>query len=93
MTNDTMPPITLYSCDSSQIHAHGYDPDGEILALQFKRSVTVDGEKKRVAGSLYYYENFTRDDYQEFLQSKSKGEYFGAVIKPNAERWPYRQIS
>jgi len=80
--------ITLIPCNSSQIHAYGYDPATKTLALQFKRK----GENgERVGGSIYHYENVPADVYQAFVAAESKGRFFGAHIKGNAD-FAYRKI-
>lgn len=84
-TETKVPTITMCPCDSIQIHAYGYDPATQTLALQFKR--TVDGE--RVGGSVYHYANFTPEAYNAFVQANSKGAHFGIHIKPFADRYPF----
>ena len=83
-----MKSIAMTPCESSQIHAHGYDPTTQTLALQFKRK----GEHgERIGGSIYHYSNVPADVYQAFVAAESKGRYFGANIKGNAD-FTYRKI-
>jgi hypothetical protein len=83
-----IPSITLKPCDSSQIHAHGFDPATGTLALQFKRK-GPDGE--RVGGSVYHYTGCTPEFYKEFCGAESLGKFFGERIKPNADKFPFEK--
>ena len=80
MNEETKTPIdiAMTPCDSSQIHAYGYDAATGTLALQFKRK---DAEGNRVGGSVYQYDNVPAEIYAEFCAAESKGAYFGSHIK------------
>lgn len=80
--------VRLQDVVSSQIHAIGYDPETQTLAVRFTRGY---GEK-RGPGSLYHYANVTREDYDAFLAAESKGRHFGQHIKPFADKYPYQKI-
>ena len=71
------PKITLFPCESSQIHAYGHDPATNTLALQFKN--------KQGPGAVYHYPNFTAEYYAAFVAAPSKGKHFGAHIKGKPE--------
>ncbi len=81
------PQILLAGCESSQIHAHGYDAATSTLALQFKRK-RDDGT--RVGGSVYHYDNVPPVLYEQFCEAESKGEFFGKHIKNMG--FTYRKI-
>lgn len=70
--------INLTPCESSQIHAHGYDHETKTLALQFKHK---GNDGKPVAGSVYYYSDFSPETYADFCAAESKGSFFGKRIK------------
>ena len=79
--------ITLCPCNSSQIHAHGYNPETRTLALQFKRK----GENgERVGGSVYHYDDVAPEVYDGLCKAESKGKFFGANIKNGG--FAYRKI-
>jgi hypothetical protein len=75
--------ITLTPVESSQIAAVGYDAATRTLAIQFK--------KKSGPSSLYHYDNVPADVHQAFVAAESKGRFFGANIKGNAD-FAYRKI-
>ena len=77
--------IALQPVDSSQIHAIGHDPVTNTLAIQFK---SKDGP-----GSVYHYQNFTADQFDDFKSAKSLGSHFGQHIKPHADKFPYSKVS
>ena len=74
----TFPKIDLCPCESSQIHAHGFDPDTGTMALQFKK-------KGGVGGAVYHYPNVTREQYADFCCAPSKGRHFGTNFKGKPE--------
>lgn len=80
------PEITLQQVVSSQIAAIGHDAATNTLAIQFPAS----GSRP---ATLYHYENFTAEKYQEFSAAESKGSYFIKHIKNNKEQHPYEKIS
>ena len=85
MTTETKPPvIALCPCESSQIAAHGYHPETQTLALQFR--------SKAGPGSTYTYANFTQDDYDAFVKSDSLGKHFGQFIKRETEKHPWTKL-
>ena len=77
--------ITLIWVESSQIAGIGYDPKKHVLAVRFKNW-------KGEATSLYHYANVSPEEYAAFLAADSKGKFFGAHIKPNADRYPYLKV-
>lgn len=66
MTNITMTPVT----DSSQIKSIGYEDVDECLYIEFNRG-----------GDTYRYSGVPADEYEKFLSSTSKGQYFHKNIK------------
>jgi hypothetical protein len=80
-TND----IALEPVESSQIHAVGFDPVTNRLAIQFK--------SKAGPGSIYHYRNFTADDFAAFRAAESLGAHFGKFIKPEAEKYPFEKVA
>jgi len=75
--------ITLTPVESSQIAAVGYDTATRTLAIQFK--------SKKGVGNVYHYDNVPADVHQAFVAAESKGRFFGAHIKGNAD-FAYRKI-
>jgi len=69
---------------SSQIHAIGHLYN--TLVIQFNDS---NGN----AGSIYHYDNFTKEDFVEMKSSESVGSYFYRSIKNEPKKYPYRRIS
>jgi hypothetical protein len=60
--------------DSSSIEAVGYNPVRRKLYVRFRES-----------GETYAYHDVDEWVYVELMQSKSKGVYVNAQIKPNYE--------
>lgn len=67
-------PITMKEVSSSNIARIGYDPNTELLIIEFKRKDGV---------STYEYDNFPRELYEEFLAAPSIGGFFGSRIRPH----------
>lgn len=82
--------ITMILVESSQIHAYGFDPETQVLALQFKRK-GPDGT--RIGGSIYTYANVTPAMFDELVCAPSAGTWFGATLKPFADRYPYTKLT
>lgn len=76
--------IALCECDSSRIHAHGYDQDTNTLALQFKG-------KGGVPGPVYHYSNVEPELYEDLKRAESLGKFFGERInlKDDEGKWKY----
>lgn len=79
------PEIALTPVESSQLAAIGHDPETNTLAIQFK--------SKTGTGSIYHYENFTAEQFNEFKSSESLGSYFKRNIKPEVDKFPYVKVS
>lgn len=62
---------------SSSIASIGYDPDLQILEVEF------------VAGRVYQYMSVPQNVFDEFLGSGSKGSYLALNIK---NLYPYVQV-
>lgn len=77
--------ITMDSVESSQIEAVGYEAGSQTLAIQFKGK----GEKQ---GSVYYYSNFTPEDFESFKSAQSIGSHFYKHIKPFKDKYPYVRV-
>ncbi|HKH46838.1 MAG TPA: KTSC domain-containing protein [Thermoanaerobaculia bacterium] len=54
---------------SSAIASVGYDPKRGTLEVEFR------------SGNVYRYLNVPEEVYQDLLQAKSKGRYFGSSIR------------
>lgn len=77
--------ITMHPVVSSQIAAIGHDPQTNTLAIQFP--------SKTGSGSLYYYQNFTADQFAAFKAAESIGSHFIRNIKPQTVKHPFVRIS
>jgi hypothetical protein len=55
--------------DSSAIASVGYDPAREMLELEFR------------SGNVYRYFGVPEEIYEDFLQARSKGQFFGTFIR------------
>ena len=55
--------------DSSAITSVGYDPAREMLELEFS------------SGNVYRYFGVPEEIYEDFLQARSKGQFFGTFIR------------
>ncbi len=62
---------------SSNISAIGYDPDSEVLEVEFTN------------GALYSYSGVSLGEYEGFISADSKGKYLHANIKG---RYPYVRL-
>lgn len=86
-TNITQRPIiTMDSVESSQIAAIGHDAETNTLAIQFPPN-------RRGISSVYHYANFTAEQFAAFQAAESKGSHFGKFIKPNAQQFPYENVT
>lgn len=63
--------------DSSCIAAIAYDRSRSVLLIRFN------------VGSIYQYDNFPYDVFDEFRYARSQGTFFNAYIK---NHYPYRQL-
>lgn len=77
--------IAMDAVESSQIAAIGHDSETNTLAIQFT--------SKSGTGSIYHYSNFDAQAFADFKSSKSIGSYFGKVIKPHPDLYPYVKVS
>ncbi len=55
--------------DSSAIASVGYSPDREELEVEF------------TSGNVYQYFDVPREVYEDLLQARSKGRFFGSFIR------------
>lgn len=81
----TAPSITLLPVASSQIHSIGHDPATNTLAIRFRNN-------KGEPSSLYHYENFTAEEFEEFRAAKSTGSHFTKHIKTFDKKYPFKKI-
>lgn len=81
--------IPLIAVESSKIHSIGHDPETNTLAIRFNSGY---GEN-RGPGSLYFYENFTTEDFEAFKQAESIGKHFGWHIRDFKDKYPYRKVA
>ena len=65
--------IKRQSIKSSNLESIGYDPESEILEVEFK------------GGGIYRYHKVPSQIWDEFQQAKSKGSHFHAKIKNKFE--------
>lgn len=78
--------MKMQPVESTQIAAIGHDPTRNALRIQFKDF------KTKQPGNTYEYANFTVEDFEKFLAAESKGKHFGATIKKETAKHPYRKI-
>ena len=85
-----IPTITLCPCESSRIHAHGYDAETKTLALQFK---IKDGKP----GATYHYAGVEPETYDDLKAAESLGKFFGSRITAKNEdgglRYPHTRVA
>lgn len=62
---------------SSNIRSAGYDPDAEIMEIEFEN------------GSVYQYLSVPADVYDRFQQASSKGKFLNTPVK---NRFRFRQV-
>ena len=55
--------------DSSAIAAVGYDPENEILEVEFR------------SGTIYRFFDVPPEIHRDFLETSSKGRFFGREIR------------
>ena len=81
--------IKLCPCDSSRIAAHGYDPDTNTLALQFKG-------RGGTPGPVYHYDKVEPELYEDLKRAESLGKFFGERINvkddAGALKYPFTRI-
>jgi hypothetical protein len=58
--------------DSSSIASIAYDPNAELLEVQFRRT-----------GHFYDYLDVPLETYRALMASDSKGAFLNEIIKPN----------
>lgn len=69
-TKKSKPPcIAMCNCESSQVKAHGYDPQTKTLAVQFK------------SGGTYHYHDVPATTYAAMKEAKSVGSFIGKSVK------------
>lgn len=62
--------IDLKACESSNLAAHGYDPETRTLAVKFKN------------GGVWHYANVPPEVHAGLCAAASKGGYFAKAIRP-----------
>lgn len=65
--------------ESTAIKSIGYNEDKHLLEVEILET-----------GRVYQYKNVSLEEYQDFLDAKSLGEYYNRVIKDNYE---YRELT
>lgn len=75
-----MSEINRQPVESSQLNSLGYDPESQTLEIEFK------------TGSVYRYKGVDQQTFDGLMAAESVGRYFGQVIKPNQERFPFEKI-
>lgn len=61
---------------SSNLHSVGYDPNSNILEIEF------------LSGRIYRYSNVPHHIYLELMNASSHGKYFNAYIKNDFDCTP-----
>lgn len=69
--------------NSTSVHAIGYDPETSQMHVIYKSAVNTNNPSEY----KYVFEGVPADIYSEFLNSKSKGRFNGAVIKPRFKKF------
>ena len=70
-------PTFFDSPESSTIVSARYDPDRQVLTVEFKRK-----PKEKTAG-CYIFGGVERELWAEFFRSSSKGHFFATRIRPS----------
>lgn len=78
--------MTRTPVSSSQIVSMGHDALTNVLEIEFKGH----GGKP---GSVYQYQNVPEHIYKLLIGSESVGKYFGRVIKPHPDMYPFKKIT
>lgn len=68
-------PLAFVSPESSSIYGAQYDPNTEMLSVDFRRNPALPVER-------YTYSGFPLEKWREFLAAESKGTYFAKWIRP-----------
>jgi len=63
--------MNRYSVKSSNIRSIGYDPENEVLEVEF-----------HYGNAVYQYFNVSESKYKALMKAMSKGIYFNTFIKP-----------
>lgn len=86
MNASTTPDLVIPTepVESSQIAEIGHDAATNTLAIRFP--------SKKGPDSLYYYADFTAEQFEAFKTAESIGSYFGKFIKKETEKHPYRRV-
>ena len=79
-----MPIVKLIEVESKQLHAAGYDPETNTLAIRFKNW-------KGEVTSLYHY-TAPQEQFDALMAAESKGGYFNKHIKPFPDLYPFTKI-
>ena len=65
--------------ESTAIRSVGYNEDKKLLEVQIRET-----------GRIYQYHNVPLEEYFDFMDAKSLGEYYNRVIK---EKYDYRELA
>lgn len=71
--------MEMKDIESGLIRRLGHDPVANVLRIEFKNGVTYD------------YQNFDSDHYGQLSQSDSKGKWYHANLRGNADH-PYSKL-
>lgn len=79
---------------SSQVHAHGYDPQSQTLHVHFHgRPASKDrktGEMRPAKPAQHYsYANISAAQAEDFDRAHSKGAWVHAHLHPNPKTHPF----
>ena len=79
----------LMAVSSSQIYAIGHNAEAKILTVQFSKR---EGGNIVGGGSVYQYANVETSKHDAFMDSESKGKFFGEHIKPMESVHPFIKL-
>lgn len=88
-----MTKIIRTAVTSSQIASIGHDPTTNQLDIEFKNLGKPKPGQPAKVNSVYRYQNFSAEQFAAFMAAESKGKFFGANIKKEAQKHPYRKLS
>lgn len=83
-----MTKIPRTAVESSQIASLGHSPTTNELDIEFK-----PWGKSDLPNTVYRYQNFTTEQFAAFMAAESKGKHFGANIKKETAKHPFRRLT
>lgn len=80
-----MDTVKMVPVSSSNMAALGYDPDSQVLTVQFHG-------KDEKSGRVYQYQNVPAWLYGDMLGSDSVGMFFNQTIRANGQLYPFKVV-